>query len=382
MLASWTEQARKRIPDAIRQAWSIVITVNEQNDIHAFKITVGADPLFLTVKGDKRSRIQDTAISAEAMLPGGPYDLWRKDEPSRRVKDLVSAFAENPKLPKMLRQKEILDTVDQGVRDGIFVASLKRPDKSVKTFWRTSLDESSRAEPALEVFLPERATLSELHPGSLSPCVLPEFWKGDTITVADAISYFAASHTVTVKRDGYDEPVVTPVCSAAAVEAAVGDAVRQGLLWLLNGPASFQGEPVPAGVLTASAQLRAPMAPLQVDQLMQDSVPEAWKDGQTTALALSVALSTKTGQPVPWTVLRRASSNKPKGAYTSSAALKASALQDLVDVLPDIIKVAAGVPLQFQLCVTLGDGQEIASETVAAINKLLEEVSSDLLLIT
>jgi len=73
---------------------------------------------------------------------------------------------------------------------------------------------------------------------------------------------------------------------------------------------------------------------------------------------------------------------KPKGAYTSSAALKASALQDLVDVLPDIIKVAAGVPLQFQLCVTLGDGQEIASETVAAINKLLEEVSSDLLLIT
>src|SRR5258708_9859431 len=63
-------------------------------------------------------------------------------------------------------------------------------------------------------------------------------------------------------------------------------------------------EPVPAGVLTASAQLRAPIAPLQVDQLMHDSVPEAWKDGQTTALALSVALSTKTGQPVPWTVLR------------------------------------------------------------------------------
>jgi hypothetical protein len=25
---------------------------------------------------------------------------------------------------------------------------------------------------------------------------------------------------------------------------------RQGVLWLLNGPASFQGEPVPAGLLT------------------------------------------------------------------------------------------------------------------------------------
>ncbi len=55
MLATWTEQARKRIPDAIRQAWSIVVTVNEQNDIQAFKLTVGSEPLFSTVKADKRA---------------------------------------------------------------------------------------------------------------------------------------------------------------------------------------------------------------------------------------------------------------------------------------------------------------------------------------
>ena len=72
MLARWTKEARRRIPEAIRQAWSIVVTVNEQNDIHAFKVTVGSEPLFATVKADKRSRIQDTAISAEAMLRGGP----------------------------------------------------------------------------------------------------------------------------------------------------------------------------------------------------------------------------------------------------------------------------------------------------------------------
>ena len=150
-LASSTEQARRRIPDAIRQAWSIVVTVNEHSDIHAFKATVGAEPLFATVKADRRARIQETAVSAEAMLPGGPYDLWRADESSRRVKDLVGAFAENPRLPKMLRHKEILDTIDQGVRDGIFVASLVRPDKSVRTWWRTPIDEATRAEAALEL---------------------------------------------------------------------------------------------------------------------------------------------------------------------------------------------------------------------------------------
>ena len=89
------------------------------------------------------------------MLPGGPYDLWRTDEPSRRVKDLTGAFAENPKLPKMLRRKEILDTIDQGVLDGIFVTSLVRPDKSIKTWWRTRIDEAALAEPALELCLPD-----------------------------------------------------------------------------------------------------------------------------------------------------------------------------------------------------------------------------------
>ena len=425
MLARWTEEARRRIPEAIRQAWSIVVTVNEQNDIHAFKVTVGSEPLFSTVKADKRSRIQDTAISAEAMLPGGPYDLWREDEPSRRVKDLVSAFAENPKLPKMLRQKEILDTVDQGVQAGIFVASLTRPDKSVKTWWRTPIDEAARREPALEVFLPEKAALSEVHPSVLAPGVLPGLWNGDAVTVADVISYFAGGRTVMVQREGYEEPVVIPACPAAAVEAAISDAVRQGILWLVNGPASFQGEPVPSGVLTATAQLRAPMPPLPVDRLMQDAVPDAWKEGQTTALALSVGLSAQTGRPIPWTVLRRAIDDaikarwlelapgsgtwpcdmagasavelkqpaapggmaepqpggyvpKPKGVYMSSAALEPSSLQDLVDVLPDVVKAAAGVPLQFQVAVTLGDGQEISTETVESINRLLEEVSSDL----
>ena len=90
--------------------------------------------------------------------------MWRGDEASRRVKDLVGAFAQNPKLPKMLRQKEILDTLEQGVRDGIFVASLTRPDKSVKTWWRVTIDDAARKEPGLEVFLPEKAALSDLAP--------------------------------------------------------------------------------------------------------------------------------------------------------------------------------------------------------------------------
>ena len=423
MLAASTEKARKRIPDAIRQAWAIVVTVNERNGIQAFKATVGAEPLFAVVKADRRARIQETAISAEAMLPGGPYDLWRADEASRRVKDIAGAFAENPKLPKMLRRKDILDTIDRGVRDGTFVASLVRPDGSVRAWWRTPVDEQARSEPALELFLPDRATLSELDPQALAPGVLPELWAGDSVTVADLAAYFSGGRTVTVQREGYTEPVGIPACPRAAVEAAVSEAVRQGVLWLVNGPASFQGEPPPPGILSDTAELRAPMPPLSVNRLTKDSVPEAWQDGQASALALSAALSVQVGAPLPWPILRRAindaldgrwlalrpesgpwpcpaagaaavmlrepepagfadgggeTASVRKGRHIGSADLEPNELQDLVEALPEVITAAAGVPLRFHLRMTLGDGGELHAETAASINDILKSTNPGL----
>ena len=150
MLANELDSARKRIPESIQQAYSIVVTVSESNEVQAFKVTVVNDPLFTTIKADKRTRIRDTAISSEALMPGGPYDLWREGETSRRVKDLVGAFAQFPKLPKMLRRKEILDTVVQGVSEGIWVARFQRPDRSVKTFWRGAIDEAALKDAGLE----------------------------------------------------------------------------------------------------------------------------------------------------------------------------------------------------------------------------------------
>ncbi len=423
-LASSTEQARRRIPDAVRQAWSIVIAVNERNDIQAFKAVVGAESLFATVKADRRARIQETTISAEAMLPDGPYDLWRDDEPSRRVKDLAGAFAENPRLPKMLRHKEILDTIDQGVRDGIFVASLVRPDKSIRTWWRTPIDEAARTDAALELSLPTKAELSQLDPNVLAPHILPELWGSEAITVADVIAYFAGGRTVTAQREGYTEQFVIPACPRAAVEAAVSEAVHRGALWLVNGPASFQGEAVPPGVLTETAVLRVPLPPLTSDQLTEDAAPEAWTAGRTNVLAVSAALAIKLGNPLPWSVLSRALDDAfasrwlertpdsgpwpcdpagaaavtliaperktgleeggvgvegtPSGALVAAADLESHELQDLVEALPDIVAKAAGVPLKLHLRITLGDGATVPAALRSSLNELLEGVNANL----
>ena len=158
---------------------------------------------------------------------------------------------------------------------------------------------------------------------------------------------------------------------------------------------------------------------------MQDSVPEAWKNGQTSALALSVAFAAKLGRPVPWSVLRHAIDDaikarwielapdsapwpcqmsaastvtlkqsaatggtvgpragggvsKAKGVYTSSAALEPAALQDLVDALPDIVNAAVGISLRFQLEISLGKGESLSSSKVEEINTLLGSVSPEL----
>ena len=88
MLTNETETASRHVPEAVRQAYSIVVTVNEANDTQSFKVAVTEESLFTIIKADRRARIQETAISSEAMMPGGPYDLWGEGESSCRVKDL------------------------------------------------------------------------------------------------------------------------------------------------------------------------------------------------------------------------------------------------------------------------------------------------------
>ena len=57
--------------------------------------------------------------------------------------------------------------------------------------------------------------------------------------------------------------------------------------------------------------------------------------------------------------------------------LEPSGLQDVVDVLPDIVKAATGVPLEFRLDVTPRDGKDLAPETVESVTELVKDISPD-----
>ena len=420
ILSEKMKRAKEGISEAIKQAYSVVVTVNAKNKIHAFKISVENESLFTLIKNDPRSRIQETAINPDAMMPDGPYDLWKKGEQSRRVKHLVDAFSQNPKLPKMLHSQGILDTVAKGIEKGIWVAQVKRPDHTSRTFWRTTIDEADLKDPELEVLLPQAATLSELSPNLLAYQKLPELWPTEEISIQDIYDYFANSRTVSQPSgDGYEEEQVIPKCEPATVEAAIEKAVEQGLVWLTNEPASILGEPVPQGILNASASLRKPPEDIPVDELMPSSIPSAWEEGKTSALAIVAALSSKRGITLPWPTVKKAimagihirwleltdgntpwpcdlasaqkvilqkpsgvkedKGKKTTGPLTAETFLEIDNIQDLADQIPDITKKAAGNNIKFKIYIELGDGKTTPdNKTVEELNQLLSKVSDNL----
>ncbi len=406
--------ARMRVPDAVRQAYSIVITINADGAEQAFKLPGAAGPLFLEIKGDERTRIRETPVDAEALLPGGPYDLWREDEASRLVKDLAGAFARYPHLPKMLRPAVVRETVLQGVERGLLAARLERPDGSHRTWWRESVDAESSDDPALEVLLPGDAELAQLAPALLVPGELHGLWPEDAGSVgfSGLQDYFAGGFTVTVPREGYEDLFNVPRCSEEVLHQAVEAAVKEGFVWLRNGPTSVWKEDVPYGALDEGAMLQPPPEGLTPQELVEEALPGGWDDGQTSGWTLGQALSQKRGEPVPWGLLREGIDNavvsrwlevtegsttvgaehagslklrRPKDApppkpspepRVAQALLEPDGLQDLAERLPELLSAGAGWGLKFRVGVVLGE--DAPEEAREALNAVLKQVSEDM----
>lgn len=421
------DKAKGRVPEAVKQAYCIVVTVNDKDDVHAFKITVTDDPIFQTIKEDQRSRIQDTAITAEALLPEGPYSLWKEGETSRRVKDLAGAFAQMPHLPKMLKAQAIVDTLVEGCVQGAFVLRLMRPDRTFRTWWRSRPDEAALGDPALELVLPKAAELTDIEPDLLRHTALPGLWTGDQITVADVAAYFSGTKVVQVQRDGYEEPVQIPKAAREAIEKAVSEAVESGIVWLTAGPASLLSEPIPAGILTDAASLLPPPAAITAPEILPENLPTAWQGGEAAPLAIATALSQKAGRTLPWKTIRDVIGGAIAARFVSvgsgtwpcdlsgagvvklkivaasggggggggggdgrkqnvafaAADFEPSEIQDLGDHMSRLLEIRAkaNVPIRFHVRVELGDGEKpLDKKVIGEFNKELAGLKSDFVL--
>lgn len=407
--------ARGEMVSQIVMAYSIAATVNDANDIAAYRINVDNDPMFGKIVADKRLRIESTAVNAEALLPGGPYDLWAEGEKARFVKDLVGAFAATARLPKMLNRTAILETLLQGCEAGDFVLRVTRGDKSVRTFWKSRPDETALGDPSLEVVLSDAAMLAELDYAVLAPGALPGLWDKESITLADLASYFSGKHFVPIDKGGYTENLLIPAAEEAAIKAAVGLGVKNGRIWLVNGTISVLGEEVPAGFLNDQAVLYPPPAPISSADLLPAQLGSAWAGDETTAHLLHAAISAKAGKPLPWTPVRQAlddgfrlgllertlesgpwpcdlggaSAIKVRlvkgvkdepgptpGTKVASADLETHEVQDLADQIDELRQVTAGHALHIKVTVEFGEAGKVEQEVIDRVNGILGKVKT------
>jgi hypothetical protein len=411
-LMAYLNDTKNAVPQIIAQAYCVVITLSEKGEPIAFKVDVSSGSLFDAIRQQKMSRISGSKVSSSALLPDGPYDLWQKGDRSRRVSDIVGMFAQFPHLPKMMGQKEILDTLVEGAKQGEFVLRLTRPDRSQRTFWRETPNEADMKEPSMEVVLLQFAELSTIKSSLVAPGGLPGLWSKDEMSVAEVKEFFDGTKKTKVSLGNYEEVILVPMAAAKVVEAAIHQAVENGAIWLLTGPVSLLAQTVPPGVISDDAHLRAPPEVIRPLDILPTVIPDAWQDGQTTAYTIGLYLSKKQKLTMPWktvsnviesarevrvieivsgpwpcddsqaksVVLKAIIARQPGESVTKAlsgeADLNLSNVQDLAEAMTDIVEKYPDLELKLHLRVELTKVKN--KDDVAKVNELLKKVREDL----
>jgi hypothetical protein len=288
-------EAAHGLPEAVVATYSVLVAVDETGQVRAQALradsAVSGTP-FERIKAmlAQEERLLTTTMDPVLILPGSYLEIWREGETARRVTDLMAAFGQFPRLPRLLRPQALFDTLVRGVREGVLVLRLPRSDGSVRTWWRLPPDADMLHRRELEVQPASVARLHNLEAALLTPERLGELGLTMPVSLQQLQALF----------DGTAAP---RLASPAVLTEAVRLAVQQGSLMALMHGAAYHREPLPEGPLPGDVRLLPAPAPLSGADLTPQTVPEAWTERETTPRHLSDALAERRGYPIPWRLL-------------------------------------------------------------------------------
>lgn len=298
LLPGERKKTTEHLPDFVVGAYNILLAVNEDGKVEAQTLpaSVGGNP-FERIKGllAEEERLVTVALDPDLILPGSYLELWGEGQAAQRVTDLMSAFGQFPRLPRLLRPDSLYDTLKRGAQEGILVLRLSRPDGSATTWWRSAPDEDTLQRLEMEVVPVATAVLHDLPPALLKPGVLVGLWPVESgpLALALAQSYF----------DGTQAP---RLAENDVLEAAVRKAIEQGVLMARVGDSNLYREVLPGGTLTPAIQLYPPPPHIGGGRLTAQAMPDVWQEGQAKLPDMAASLSTQLGYNIPWTLLETA----------------------------------------------------------------------------
>jgi len=416
-------EALKAAQTAVKNAYELVLYLEKDGSIQAKKITLGAESLFATLLKETALRLFRQKIDAEAIMPNGLYPVWPATDPHIRVADLYQQFGRDPRLPKLLSGRTVLNTIEDAVRRGVLAVRCVRTDQSEAWFWRSGIEVTDWGKSA-EAWLPGQATLNALSSAAVLPSALSGLWPktDDGVKLSDLFSWFDGTQFYEEETQPGYPPEMRPIPKVdyAIVKKAVSKAIQDGGLWLVYGNDSvFSEAPTPIQ-MDADALLFRPPAPLAAIDLLPTALSDAWTkeaEPKTTASALYADLKAKRGRPWPpklfldslnaalgqgfvhrvsgtgpisslqndgttELMIRSAAPKPPEpppiqtpaGRRASSlAVLTISEIQDLADQIHTLTKPLAGMDPQVEVRITV---KTKADGDLSAANSILDKIKA------
>jgi len=296
-LARRRKDTEEGLPDAVRATYSVLLAINEDGAIESKFLPPGSGTLFERAKQAliDDERLLATSLDPELFLPGSYLELWSDGDKAKRAKELVTAFAQFPRLPRLLNPGVLQASLARGVREGKIVLQIPRGDGSMRTLWRVDPSAEDLARPEAEVVPVAFAALHELQPDLLLPEHCEGLWETDSAPLRlERIEGFF---------DGTHAPHVT---SPEVIDKAVRASVQRGMLMARSDGKVFLRQAIPEGPLPHDLELLVPPPPVHGADLGPKELPEAWSERQAGLAALAKAISTRRGHSIPWVLMRDA----------------------------------------------------------------------------
>jgi hypothetical protein len=295
--------AQKDALTFVKNAFELVIHLDDKGNAQQKKFTMGSEALFPTLIREKELRIFRDKINPELLLPGGPISRWPAGDASIKVKSLYGAFGKYPDMPKLVNRQVVIKTVEDAVRRGL-VALRYLPPGGEEWFWHCPIEGVVDWADLSEVWLPAKAAVTKVHPAAVVPAALAGLWAKDDapVKLSGLCSWFDGVHAFDeVVQAGYaPEKRAIPKADYKVVHQAVAQAVARGELWLVFGNDSVLGETPTELQLDPDASLfRAPNR-LRAMDLLPGALAGAWSGTPATTTVGKLYSELKTLKGRPW----------------------------------------------------------------------------------
>jgi hypothetical protein len=274
-----------------------MLAVNESGAVEAKALPAGVGGLFERVKAQliESERLLATSLDPELFMPESYLEIWASGERVKKVGELVKAFGQFPRLPRLLRPRVLHESIARGVREGKLVLQLPRGDGSVRTVWRAEPTAEDLARPEAEIVPVAFARLYELDAEILMPSRLEALWESDAAPLGmKRLEFFF---------DGLNAP---QLASPEVLDKAVRGAVKRGLLMARLAGKTYLRQELPELPLPHDTELLLPPEPVRAADIGPKGMPEAWNEGGAALSGLAALLAKRRGYEVPWILLRDA----------------------------------------------------------------------------